>query len=174
MRWLRIPFGINTAREEYQKRQTEHVSDFEHVSGVAVVVDGNLVFGCGVTMEKPCKDNNPRGFPEKARKIDLWFNSGKMQLWREELHSLGHLIWSYGLKLDSWMVAAIMKMRKPKDMKSMQWLVNYLANILPNLSTICEPLLQLKCKDASWRWQSEQEAAFKKEKQLVTAAVIKK
>ena len=125
-------------------------------------------------MEKPCEDNNPRRFPEKARKIDLSFDSGKMQLWREELYSLGHLIWSYGLKLDSLMVAAIMKMRKPKDMKSMRWLVNYLANILPNLSTICEPLYQLKCKDASWRWQSEQEAAFKKKKQLVTAAVIKK
>ena len=78
MRWLRIPFGINTAREEYQRRQTEHVSDFEHVSGVAVVVDGHLVFGCGVTMEKPCEDNNPRRFPEKARKIDLSFDSGKI------------------------------------------------------------------------------------------------
>ena len=80
MRWLRIPFGINTAREEYQRRQTEHVSDFEHVSGVAVVVDGHFIFGCGVTMEKPCEDNNPRRFPEKARKIDLSFDSGKMQL----------------------------------------------------------------------------------------------
>ena len=50
--------------------------------------------------------------------------------------------------------------------------VNYLAKFLPNLSTICEPLLKLSCKDASWTWQPEQEAAFKKIKQLVTVAPV--
>ena len=50
--------------------------------------------------------------------------------------------------------------------------VNYLAKFLPNLSTICEPLLKLPCKDATWTWQSEQEAAFKKIKELVTAAPV--
>ena len=30
----------------------------------------------------------------------------------------------------------------------------------------------ISCKDASWTWQSEQKAAFKKIKQLVTAAPV--
>ena len=47
-----------------------------------------------------------------------------------------------------------------------------IAKFLPNLSVICEPLLKLSCKDTSWTWQSKQEAAFKKIKQLVTAAPV--
>ena len=49
---------------------------------------------------------------------------------------------------------------------------NYVAKFLANLPTICEPLRKLTCKDASWTWQSHQEAAFKKIKQLVTAALV--
>ena len=29
LKWLRMPFGINTAPEEYQRRQTEHVSNLQ-------------------------------------------------------------------------------------------------------------------------------------------------
>ena len=35
LRWLRMPFRINTAPEEYQRRQTEHVSD---LPGIAVAI----------------------------------------------------------------------------------------------------------------------------------------
>ena len=52
------------------------------------------------------------------------------------------------------------------------WLVHYLVKFLPNLSIICERLCQLSWKDASWTWQSEQEAAFKRIKQLVTAPPV--
>ena len=137
-----MPFGINKAPEEHQRRQTEHVSD---LPGVAVIVDDHLVFGCGNTMEEACKghDNNLCRLLEKARKIGLRFNSGKMRLRHEEVRYLGHLISGDGLKRDPEKVAAIMKMQKPTDMKSTQrfiGFVNYLAKLLPNLSTICEPL----------------------------------
>ena len=52
------------------------------------------------------------------------------------------------------------------------WLVHYLVKFLPNLSIICEGLCQLSWKDASSTWQSEQEAAFKRIKQLVTAPPV--
>ena len=45
---LRMPFGINTAPEEYHRRQTEHVSDLR---GVAAIADDQLIFGCGNTMK---------------------------------------------------------------------------------------------------------------------------
>ena len=76
LRWLRMPFGINIALEEYQRRQTEHVSD---LPGVAVIADYRLVSGCGNTMEEACKDrnNNLLALLERAREIGLWFNSAK-------------------------------------------------------------------------------------------------
>ena len=47
-----MPFGINIGPEEYQRRQTEHVSDFPDV---AVIADDHLVCGCENTMEKHVK-----------------------------------------------------------------------------------------------------------------------
>ena len=76
-----------------------------------------------------------------------------MRLQHKELHYLDHLITGDCLKPDPEKVAAIMKMQKPTDIKSMQWFigfVNYLAKFLPNLSTICEQLRKLPCKDAYW------------------------
>ena len=98
-----------------------------------------------------------------------------MWLWHEKVCYLGHLISGDGSKLDPEKVAAILKMQKPTDIKSMQrfiGFVNYLAKFLPNISTVSEPLQRLSCKNASWTWQSEQETAFKKTKQLVTAAPV--
>ena len=72
-----MPFGINTAPEEYQRRQTEHVSEHE---GVAVTANDHLVFGCVNTMEEACRndDDNLHELLERARKIGLQFNSAKM------------------------------------------------------------------------------------------------
>ena len=60
-----MSFGINTAPEEHQRRQTEHVSD---LSGIAVISDYHSVFGC-----------------------ELRFSSAKMRLWHEEVRYLDHL-----------------------------------------------------------------------------------
>ena len=69
-------FGINTAPEEYQRRQTEGFSD---LPSVAVIANDHLVCGCGKRMEEECKnhDNNLRGLLEIARKVGLQFNSQK-------------------------------------------------------------------------------------------------
>ena len=49
-----MPFGINTAPDKYEGRQTKHVSDH---SGVVLIADDHLVFGCGNIMEEACKNH---------------------------------------------------------------------------------------------------------------------
>ena len=111
-----MPFGNNTAPEEYQVRQTEHVSD---IPVVVVIVDDDLAFSCANTMEKACKDrdNNLRGLIKRARKIGQLLSSEKMHLRHEEVRYLGYSISGDGLKPDPEKVAAIMKMQKPTDIK---------------------------------------------------------
>ena len=46
-----------------------------------------------------------------------------MRLWHEEVRYLGHSVSSNSLKPDPEKVAAIMKMQKPTDIKSMQFLL---------------------------------------------------
>ena len=86
-----------------------------------MIADDHLVFGCGNKMERACKDHNknPRGLLERARKIRLWFNSAKIRLWHEEVRHLDHFTSGDSLKAGPEKVAAIMKMQKPTDIKSM-------------------------------------------------------
>lgn len=46
-RWLRMPFGICSAPEEFQKRMN---NTFENLKGTAVLADDLLVFGKGEDM----------------------------------------------------------------------------------------------------------------------------
>ena len=48
-RWLRMPFGISSAPEEYQRRQDQTV---EGLSGVRSIIDDILIYGEGDTEEE--------------------------------------------------------------------------------------------------------------------------
>ena len=53
-RWLRMPFGIATAPEEYQRRQHEV---FEGLPGIYVIADDILITGQGESKEEALKDH---------------------------------------------------------------------------------------------------------------------
>ena len=66
-------------------------------------------------------------------------------------------------------------MNRPTDVAAVQRLlgfVNYLARFMPHLSDVCEPLRRLTDKESLWDWQSSQEQAFQKIKQLATEAPV--
>ena len=54
-RWLRMPFGLSTAHEEYQRRQDQAV---EGLSGIHSVADNILVYGEGDTEEAAIVDHD--------------------------------------------------------------------------------------------------------------------
>ena len=83
MRWLRMPFGICSASEEYQRRQTQHVADLK---GVEVVADDHLISGCGETTEEALvdRDNNLKNLLKRAREIRLGEDEAALHI--SELH----------------------------------------------------------------------------------------
>ncbi|UYV83482.1 K02A2.6-like [Cordylochernes scorpioides] len=54
-KWLRMPFGISAAPEEFQRRLHEVIEGLE---GVEVIADDILVFGKGNTTEDSIRDHN--------------------------------------------------------------------------------------------------------------------
>ena len=54
-RWLRMPFGIATAPEEYQRRQHEAL---EGLPGIYVIADDILITGQGETREEILQDHD--------------------------------------------------------------------------------------------------------------------
>ena len=65
-RWLRMPFGISTAPEEFQRRQHKV---FEDLPGIEVIAYYILVYGSGDTQEQGeiDHDRNLKGVLERAR-----------------------------------------------------------------------------------------------------------
>ena len=54
-RYLRMPFGISSAPEEFQRRM--HTT-LQGLSGVEVIADDILVYGCGDTEEEYQRDHD--------------------------------------------------------------------------------------------------------------------
>jgi hypothetical protein len=169
-RWLRMPFGICSAPEEFQRRMN---ITFENLKGTAVIADDLLVFGEGDDIETARKDHdqNLRNALQRARERNLKMNKEKAKLRLTEVPYIGHLLTSDGIKPDPKKVEAIQNMPQPTDVPSVKrflGMVNYLSKFLPNISTITEPLRQLEAKDVEWHWDENQQKAFEEIKKLIT------
>lgn len=175
-RWLRLPFGIAPAAEEFQRRLHETLDGIE---GVCVIADDILVYGCGDSYHDAVNDHDRklRLVLERARKYNLKLNKSKSKLREKELAYMGHVLTQNGLKPDDSKIHAIQKMAKPENLTDLQrflGLVTYLAKFVPALSERCEVLRQLSQKDVPWTWDSIHDKAFEAlKKQISKAPVLK-
>ena len=173
-RWLRMPFGINSAPEIWQRTMNQLV---EGLTGTEVIHDDFLIVGCGTT-DKEAEidhDKNLRAFLDRARERNLRLNAEKMKLKMTEVPYIGHLLTREGLRVDPKKVEAIEKMPEPGDAKAVQRLlgsVNYLAKFVPHLSDILEPLRRLMDKDTEWCWLHIHQEAFDRMKKALTSTPV--
>ncbi|XP_019614733.1 PREDICTED: uncharacterized protein K02A2.6-like [Branchiostoma belcheri] len=150
-KWKRLPFGIKSSPEEFQRRLDQALEGLE---GIKPIVDDILVWGEGETMAEAIShhDANLKRLMQRCRERGLKLNAEKVKLRQQEVPFHGHLITSQGLKVDPSKVTAVMKMPRPEDAQGVQRLigfVTYLAKFLPKLSDICEPLRKLIAKETS-------------------------
>lgn len=175
-RWMRMPFGIKPAAEEYQRRQHEAL---QGLKGVSVIADDILLYGCGDTTEEALADHdiNLAALLQRAREVNLKLNRKKLKLKLPSVPYMGHLLTTEGLRPDPEKVAAVQHMQTPTDVKSLQrflGFVNYLAKFLPHLSDVCEPLRRLTDMDVEWVWLPTHDSALDTVKQLVTCHPVLK
>ena len=138
-RYLRMPFGIASAPEEYQRRQIEIL---QGLPGTAVIADDILVYGCDVAEH----DRNLRTLLHRARQANLKLNRKKIRLRLDEVTYMGQVLTSKGVRPDPRKVEAIKNLQRPDSKKAVQRLlgcVNYLLRYLPRLADVSEPLRKL-------------------------------
>ena len=101
--YLWMPFGICSARREFQRRMHLIVKG---LPGIAVIADDILVYGCGPDY---CADHNAnlRRLLQPARDSNLKLNRKKLQLGLEEVTYIGRLLTNKGLRPDLMKVQAI-------------------------------------------------------------------
>ena len=109
VKWLRLPFGISSAPEEFQRRQRDVL---EGLKGVINIVDDILIFGSGETQQEADNDHdrNLIDLLERCREKNLKLNPDKLKFRSQELPFMGHKITTEGLKPDESKIEAIVNM----------------------------------------------------------------
>ena len=173
-RWKRMPFGICSAPEVFQRRMHELI---EGLQGVEVVADDFVVVGFGETQENAIKDHdqNLEEFLQRCAARGVKLNSNKVSLRQREVPFIGHIATDRGLCVDPAKVRAIVEMPQPTDVAGVQRLLGmaqYLAKFLPHLSDLTKPIRDLTQKDVTWVWDQPQEKAFKELKNAITSTPV--
>ena len=173
-RWKRMPFGIYSAPEVWQRTMHEFVEDLE---GVEVIADDFLIAGFGSTDRKVNQslERNERAFLEKCRLWDLKLNRAKVKRHQTSVKFMGHLLTSQGLMPDPEKIQAILQMPEPDDLTALKrflGMVTYLAKFMPHLSQMTEPLRRLEDKNVEFQWLEQHSIAMNTIKKFLTEAPV--
>ena len=144
-RYKRMPFGISSAPEVFQKKMHKLTDGLHAVHGIEVVADDFVVVWYGNTVDEANVDHDKRfhSFLQRCVERGVKLNVDKFKLRQEEVRFIGHVATSDGLGIDPTKVKAIVDMPNPTDVPGVQRLLglaHYLAKFLPHLSGITKPL----------------------------------
>ena len=167
-RYLRLPFGLNSANEIFQKKMTEK---FEGYEGVLVIFDDILVFA--ETFDEHVK--RLQRVLERCEEVGIKLNEKKCHFLCKEVKYIGHVITPEGVKPDPEKIKAITEMPPPTDKKGVQRLlgmITYLGRYISNLSEMTHPLRILLHKQNEFVWTHEQDKAFTDIKEALTSDAV--
>ena len=173
-RWRRMPFGISSAPEVFERKMHELI---EGMTGVEVVADDFIVVGYGETFEKATRDHdrNLFEFLKRCETKNVRLNPEKLKLRQSHVLFIGHMATDQGLEVDPAKVRAISEMPAPTDKLGVQRLLGlaqYLAKFLPHLSDVTKPLRDLTQSNVLWVSNKAQQTAFEKLKEMVTCTPV--
>ena len=167
----RMPFGIASGPEEYQRQQHEFL---DGLNGVINIADDICVYGCGDTKEEADidYDRNLTQLLEKCNEHNLRLSAKKMQFKTSSVSFMGHRLTNKGVQPDPSKVAAITGMPTPADKAALQrflGMCQYLSKFCQNLSQTVLPLRDLTRDDTEFRWSEVHKAAFNSAKTLIAS-----
>ena len=164
----RLPFGITSAPEHFQRRMSETLSG---LTGVVCLIDDVLVYG------KTREEHD-----ERLHKVLLRLQNAGVTLNREKCHFaqsrvnfLGHVIDAMGIQPDPDKVVAIQKVQTPVnvgDVRRFLGMANQLSKFSPNLADMTQPLRELLVKGNQWMWGEPQQKAFSQIKEALTTSPV--
>lgn len=167
-RWIRLPFGIKVSSEIFQKRLHQAIGGLK---GVLCKADDVIVYGS-------CDENhdaNLENLLQRCRDKGIVLNPDKLEYKTNEITFDGHLLTSFGLKIDPVKVKAIVDMPEPKDVGDVQRLngmVTYLSRFLPHLTDAMKPIRDLTHKGVEWKWTEVHHKAFAQVKAMMTVTPV--
>lgn len=165
----RLPYGITSAPEHYQKRM-ENV--LKGLSGVVCHVDDILVTG----KTEAQHNERLRAVLDRLQEAGLTLNPEKCVFSVSRLDYLGQIVDGQGIRKDPNKLKAILNLCEPQDITELRrflGMANQLMKFCCNMAERTKPLRDLLKKDVGWCWGPAQEAAFRDVKEeLVSDRVL--
>ena len=161
----RLPYGISSAPEHFQKRMDKELTGLQ---GVLCHMDDILVIG----KDKQEHDDRLVKVLNRLKASGITLNHEKCVFSTNRLHYLGQVIGPDGISKDPKKVKAIIEMPDPKDVPDVRrflGMVNQQMKFLPNLAEITKPVRDLLKKDSEWTWDLPQKKAFERLKQMLAS-----
>ena len=164
----RLPFGLKSAPERFQKRM---LNELEGLEGVICIMDDILVHG------KTQKQHDERLDAVLTRLIRarITLNPEKCEFSRKQLKFAGHSLSAQGIGPDPDKTAAIEKMEKPQNVAELRrflGMINHQQKFIENLSEKTMPLRDLLSSKNEWHWSQAQEESFTRLKKEMTQAPV--
>jgi transposase InsO family protein len=161
----RMPYGVASAPAIFQQIMEEVLQGIE---GIAVYLDDILITGTNDAehlerLEMVLQRLQTFGLRVKKEKCDFL---------QDRITYLGHIIDRDGVHTSPEKIESIIKMPAPKNLKELQsflGMVGYYGKFIPSMSTISEPLNELRRNGVKWFWKNEQQEAFEKIKAMLTS-----
>ncbi|CAB0016247.1 unnamed protein product [Nesidiocoris tenuis] len=163
-KFRKLPFGITSAPEEYQKRISMIL---EGSKNCLSHLDDILIWGNSKEEHDQCL----REVLEKLQAAGVTLNKKKTAFCKESVTYLGFLLSRDGIQADPGKVKAIQEMETPSNTKEAQRLMGmatFLAKFIPNKSELLEPISSLTSSKNAFVWGPAQDAAFRNLKKSLT------
>ncbi|XP_033730104.1 uncharacterized protein K02A2.6-like [Pecten maximus] len=164
----RLPFGISSAPEHFQRRMSQ-LLDSE--LGVVCQMDDVLIFGTNQEEH----DQRLESVLKKLETAGVTLNEEKCEFSKPQVTFVGHIIDSTGIRPDPKKVQAILKFEAPSNVSEVRrfmGIVNQLGRFSPNIAEKSKPIRDLLQKDTTWLWGPPQSSAFQQIKQELSSTPV--
>ena len=152
----RLPFGITSAPEHFQRRMSDILQEVE---GAVCLMDDILIHG----KSKEEHDQRLSTVLHRLQEAGVTLNKKKCLFSQDRVKFLGQVVDHTGVRPDPGKVSAIVNFRTPtcvKDIRRLLGMANQLGKFSPNLADMTKPLRDLLAKDTEWCWDEPQREAF--------------
>lgn len=157
----RLPFGISSAPEYFQRRMSAILTGHK---GVLCHMDDIFIFG----RDQSEHDARLAAALSSIRDAGVTLNADKCSFSQTSISLLGHIIDQKGVSADPSKTAAVLQMETPTnttELRRFLGMVNQLGKFSPNLAEISRPLRKLLSKHRCWTWGPAQETLFQRIKE---------
>ncbi|UYV60122.1 K02A2.6-like, partial [Cordylochernes scorpioides] len=163
-RFCKIPFGLCSAPEAFQKAMNSILS---HLEGVLCYIDDVIVYAQSIEQ----LDQRLKKVFERFQQVGLKLNKSKCKFALNELEILGHIVSKDGIRPDPKKIESVLSFSKPENVDSLKSFLGtcgFLRKFIPDFSKLAEPLNNLTRKDIKWKWSKKEEDSFRKLKEALT------